>query len=141
MIVGLLTNPPVQYSDFNSLATGFLVSLAVGVAAGLATVDDVGRRELIGLAATAQVHSPARLGLRIVLGFQVIDATTPPRLILGSAAGNILGIVIANLATYAEIGVKGKALKFFKMNSGKTESRSTRPELRITNSATGGANE
>jgi hypothetical protein len=141
VIVGLLTNPPVQYSDFNSLATGFLVSLAVGVAAGLATVDDVGRRELIGLAATAQIAIiPAKLGLCIVLGFQVIDATTPPRLILGLLL-NVLGIVIAALATYAAIGVKGKALKFFKMNSGKTESRSTGPELRITNSATGGANE
>ena len=39
---------------------------AVGIAAGLATVDDVGRREMIGLAATAQIAIPSRLGLDCV---------------------------------------------------------------------------
>src|SRR5439155_4657848 len=70
VLVALFTNPPVQYSDFNSLGTGFVFSLAVGIAAGLATADDVGRREMIGLAATAQIAIiPAWLGLCLVLGF------------------------------------------------------------------------
>jgi hypothetical protein len=33
VVVGLLTNPPVQYSDFTSLPTALLISLVVGIAA------------------------------------------------------------------------------------------------------------
>jgi hypothetical protein len=73
--VALFTNPPVRYADFNSLQTGLLISCAVGVAAGLATVDDVGRHEMIGLAATAQIAIiPAWLGLCLVLGFPGAEA-------------------------------------------------------------------
>lgn len=115
LIVGLLTNPPVQYSDFNSLETGFLVSLVVGVAAGLATADDVGRREMIGLAATAQIAIiPTWLGLCFVLGFPAAEATRPGRRILGLLL-NILAIVIAALGTYAAIRVKGASLKCFSL--------------------------
>lgn len=54
-LVAFLSSPPLRYSEFNSLAVGFLISLGVGVGAGFATTDDVGRRELLGLAATAQI--------------------------------------------------------------------------------------
>jgi hypothetical protein len=53
--VAIFSHPPIRYVEANSLLTGLLISLVVGVAAGLATSDDVGRREMIGLAATAQV--------------------------------------------------------------------------------------
>ncbi len=70
LAVGLMTNPPVRYSEFNSLLTGLLVSGVVGIAGALATADDVGRREMIGLAATAQIAIvPAWLGLCLILGF------------------------------------------------------------------------
>jgi hypothetical protein len=110
VIIGLLSNPPVQYSDFNSLLTGFLFSFAVGVAAGLATADDVGRREMIGLAATAQIAIiPAWLGLCLVLGFPAADSTPPARRIIGLLL-NILAIVIAAFGTYAAIRVKAASL-------------------------------
>jgi hypothetical protein len=112
--VGLLTGPPVQYTDFNSLGTGFLISLAVGVAAALATADDVGRREMIGLAATAQIAIiPAWLGSCLVLGFPVADATRPSQRVLALLL-NIIAIIIAALFTYAAIRIKGSALKCFK---------------------------
>src|SRR5207244_1628323 len=67
--VALLTNRPVHYSESNSLLTGCLISFAVGVAGALATGDDVGRREMIGLAATAQVAIiPVWFGLRVISG-------------------------------------------------------------------------
>jgi hypothetical protein len=117
VIIGLLSNPPVQYSDFNSLATGFLFSFAVGVAAGLATADDVGRREMIGLAATAQIAIiPAWLGLCLVLGFPAADSTPPARRMIGLLL-NIVAIVIAALGTYAAIRVKAASLNCFSLNS------------------------
>jgi hypothetical protein len=114
LIVALLSNPPVQYSDFNSPATGFLISFAVGVAAGLATADDVGRREMIGLAATAQIAIvPVWMGLCLVLGFPSADATPPARRVLALLL-NVVAIVIAALATYAAIRIKGASLNCFR---------------------------
>jgi hypothetical protein len=119
LFVAFLSSPPVQYSDFNSLPTGFLISFAVGIAAGLATADDVGRREMIGLAATAQIAIiPAWLGLCLVLGFPAADPTPLPRLVLGLLL-NIAAIVIASLGTYAAIRVKGASLKYFNLTSEK----------------------
>ena len=114
VVVGLLSNPPVRYSEFNSLATGILISLIVGIAAGLATADDVGRREMIGLAATAQIAIvPAWFGLCLVLGFPSADATSPSRHISGLLI-NIVAIVIAALGTYAAMKIKRSSLTFFK---------------------------
>jgi hypothetical protein len=112
VIVGLMTSPPVRYSEFNSLLTGLLVSIAVGAAAGLATADDVGRREMIGLAATAQVAIvPTWLGLCLILGFP-LEASPLSRPFWGLVV-NVVAIVIASLTTYALIGIKGSALKFY----------------------------
>jgi hypothetical protein len=122
VVVAFLTNPPVQYSDFSSLSTGLLISLIVGIAAGLATADDVGRREMIGLAATAQIAIvPAWFGLCLVLGFPAAEATTPARRILGLFV-NIVAIVIAALGTYAAMRIKGSSLSFFKTDRAKQSS-------------------
>jgi hypothetical protein len=124
LVVALLTNPPVQYSDFSSLGTGFLISSTVGVAAGLATADDVGRREMIGLAATAQIAIiPAWFGLCLVLGFPALDGTPPQRRVLALLL-NIIAIVIAALCTYAAIRIKGAGLDCFKMTSKKAKQES-----------------
>ncbi len=113
LIVGLMTSPPVRYSEFNSLLTGLLVSIAVGVAAGLATADDVGRREMIGLAATAQVAIvPTWLGACLILGFPS-DASPISRPLLGLLV-NVAAIVVVSLVTYALIGVKESALTSFR---------------------------
>jgi len=118
-IVALLTNPPIRFSDFNSLATSTLISLAVGVAAGLATADDVGRREMIGLAATAQVAIvPAWLGLGLVHGFPL--TASPPSARLGGLLLSIVAISLASLITYAAIGIKAAALQCFKKDSDET---------------------
>jgi hypothetical protein len=114
VIVALFTNPPIRYSEFNSIETGFLISFAVGVAAGLATADDVGRREMIGLAATAQIAIiPAWLGLSLVLGLPLLDGPPPQRRVLALVL-NIIAIVLAALCTYGAIRIKGAGLAFFK---------------------------
>jgi hypothetical protein len=128
VVVGLISDSPVRYSEFNSTGTGVLISCVVGIAAGLATADDVGRREMIGLAATAQVAIvPAWLGLCWVLGFPVLDPTPPSRRFLGLLL-NIATIVVTSLVTYALIGVKGSALKCFKTDGATTSAGLGQPE-------------
>jgi len=116
LIVGFLTTPPVRYSEFNSLATGLLISCAVGVAAGLATVDDAGRREMIGLAATAQIAIiPAWTGSCIVLGFPALAGPASRRLL--ALLLNVVAIIVTSYITYALLRVKGSALRCFKAYS------------------------
>jgi hypothetical protein len=109
----LFSDPPLQYLESNSLLTGFLISLAVGVAAGLATTDDVGRREMIGLAATAQVAIiPAWFGVCFVFGFPAADPT-PAKQRAISLLINILGIIVASAATYAVLRMRSESLRAF----------------------------
>jgi len=110
VVVALLTHPPMQYTESNSIAAGFLISLAVGVAAALATVDDVGRREMIGLAASSQVAIiPVWFGVCLVFGFPALE-----NLPLGkrgiSLVLNIIAIALASLITYAAMRMKSSSL-------------------------------
>ena len=112
--VALFSHPPIRYVEANSLLTGFVISLAVGVAAGLATSDDVGRREMIGLAATAQVAIvPTWFGLAMVLGLPANEAVSAKQR-AASLLINIAGIIIASLATYAALRMRGESLRAFK---------------------------
>jgi hypothetical protein len=111
--VALISNPPLRYLESNSLLTGLLISVVVGVAAGLATADDVGRREMIGLAATAQVAIiPAWFGICFVFGFPAFDSSSPMQRLF-SLALNIATIIVASAATYAALRVKGASLRVF----------------------------
>jgi len=111
--VALVSQPPIRYLESTSLLTGFVISIAVGIAAGLATSDDVGRREMIGLAATAQVAIiPVWFGASAVLGFPFADAASPQQRAL-SLLLNVVGIVLASIGTYAALRMKGSALRVF----------------------------
>lgn len=112
-IVALLTSPPLQYNQHNPLIVSFLISLGVGIAAGLATADDVGRREMIGLAATAQMAIlPVWFGICFVFGFPALDSTPPAQRALTFAI-NAVTIIVAALCTYALLGMRGDSLKGF----------------------------
>jgi hypothetical protein len=122
LIVGFLTHPPVRYAEFNSLGASLLISCAVGVAAGLATVDDAGRREMIGLAATAQIAIiPAWLGLCLILGFPGSEVAPAEHRLLALLLNGI-AIVVASFITYTLLRVKASALKSFNEASGKQQS-------------------
>lgn len=99
--VGAASSPPIKYDDFNTLAVGLIISAGVGVAAVLANIDDVGRRELIGLAATAQIAIvPVWFGICAVLGF---PSTTPESEISSRALSfplNVLTIIVTSLIVY-----------------------------------------
>lgn len=113
VIVGLLTNPPMRFNESNSLVTGFVISFAVGIAATLATADDAGRREMIGLAASSQVALiPVWFGVSSVFGFPALDPTSPGKRGL-SLLGNVVAIVIASTITYALIRMEAIVLRPF----------------------------
>ena len=74
--MGLLTEPGIKWTAFteSTVLFSFLISMAVGIAAGLGAVDDAGRRELIGLAATAHISVyPIWFGLKFIYGFDPED--------------------------------------------------------------------
>lgn len=110
VLVALVSTPPVKYDEFNSLAVSVTISLAVGVAAALANTDDGGRRELIGLAAAAQVAViPAWLGTCAVLG---VPATSSPGEVaarIGTLFLNIVVVIVASLATYIALNAFGRS--------------------------------
>lgn len=109
--VGAVSSPPIKYDEFNTMLVGFLISLAVGIAAGLANSDDVGRREFLGLAATAQIAIvPVWFGICFVLGF---PNTTSQEEIRTRAIGfgvNVLTLIVSSLVTYLALGATNSRL-------------------------------
>lgn len=119
-LIASVSSPPLRYNEFNPLAVGFLISLAVGIGAGFATADDIGRRELLGLAATAQiVLIPIWFGINAVFGFSQTsgDAQITERAL--AFAINVSTILAAALATY--ILLRFKRNSFGRWDGGKSE--------------------
>jgi hypothetical protein len=70
VVVALFLEPPMKFEEFGTLWSGFAIALIIGIAAALAAADDAGRRELIGLAATAHITIlPAWFGISLTLAF------------------------------------------------------------------------
>lgn len=113
-IVAAVVGPPLRFNTFSGMATAAVISTLVGAAAALADADDVGRREMIGLAATAQVALiPAWLGISLVIGFsQAVDPTPPPQRLLTFAV-IVAAIIVASTITYAVLGLRGRGLDKF----------------------------
>jgi hypothetical protein len=110
--VAAFSSPPVKYDEFNSLPVSFLIALAVGVAAGLANIDDVGNRAMIGLAATAQIAIvPVWFGVCFVLGFPITTGESEITTRAVSFIVTIFTIVLASLATYVLLGAASRQLQ------------------------------
>jgi hypothetical protein len=108
VIVALMTDPPLRFNQHNPLLTSFLISAVIGIAAGLATGDDAGRREMIGLAAAAQIAIlPVWFGISFVFGFSQTGSPSERGI---SLVVNIATVVVAAVITYALIGMRGETL-------------------------------
>jgi hypothetical protein len=95
-LVALLVPGPMKFDDFLSPLVAASVSIGIGVAGALASVDDVGKRELIGLATAAQVGIvPVWLGIALVQGF---DASPGSRVL--SYVANLVLIVVGSMLVY-----------------------------------------
>jgi len=109
LLIALFSSGPMHGDEPSpSLATGILVSVAVGIAAALASIDDAGRRELIGLAAASQIGiTPVWLGIVAVLG---VPPDSPDREIyhrIISLAANLAALVLTILLVQLATGVIG----------------------------------
>ena len=67
--------PHIKFTEFSaSPLTSFLLSMTIGIAAGFGAIDDAGRRDLIGFAATAHISVyPAWFGMKFIFGFDPSD--------------------------------------------------------------------
>lgn len=111
MIDALILKEPVAYQQFGSPLSGFLIAIIIGIAASLASADDSGRREMIGLALTSQTTIfPAWFGLSLVSGFPEYEKISSNIL---SYFINMLTIVLSSSITYRFLGMGRKPLKKF----------------------------
>jgi len=110
--IAALTEPPIKYQDFNSLTVSLLISLAVGAAAVFANTDDAGQRQLIGLAAAAQIALvPVWFGISAVFGF---PATVGQNEIMERVASfflNSITIIVVSFIVYSLTKAASGALK------------------------------
>ncbi len=109
LVVGSLVGPPMKYTDLASPLSGILISLAVGVAAALASVDDAGRRELIGLAAASQIGIvPVWLGIVLVHGVPTEVGGHVVLTKIASTVGNFIALISGIMATQYLTGIVGE---------------------------------
>jgi hypothetical protein len=107
-LVAALSSPPLRYDEFSALGVSFLISLVVGVAAGLAIIDDGGKREMIGLAASAQIALvPVWFGICAVFGFPTTTAESEISSRAVSFFINVLTLIAASLAVHIFAGTAG----------------------------------
>lgn len=101
VITAAVMGGPIQYDDYGTIQSNFVISLLVGIVAGLDTADEAGRREFIAVAGAAQFASfPVWFGICLILGFP--DQAT----VLWRSATflvNILTILIASVAVYTAL--------------------------------------
>ena len=112
MCIALLMEPPVKFTEFfSSPLTSFLLAMVIGIAAGLADVDDGGRRELIGLAATAHISVyPVWFGLKIIFGFDHGDKPMEHLLVF---LMDVATLTLFAAITYKLMKMKGEGIRRF----------------------------
>jgi hypothetical protein len=104
VVVAAVVDPPMLFDKFPPLAAGLCFSLAIGVAAALGTADDVGHRQLVGLAAASQLAIvPAWFGLSLVFGFSGDLAEK-----LSGFGVNVVALVAAAVTVYAGLSGSGQ---------------------------------
>jgi hypothetical protein len=110
-LVAAIHGPPMQFHDFQKPLVSFGISAIIGVAAGLSSADDAGRRYLIGVAAAVQYAVfPVWFGIALVLGFPD-SATTGSRLL--TLAINSVTIAGTGLVSYGLLGMRREEVHRF----------------------------
>ena len=119
-LVGSATDTPeVKFKDFTPLLPSLWLSIGIGVAAGIGTTDDVGWKELVGLAAASQFSLiPAWLGSALVKGFgEGGTATLVQR--LESFGMNLVAIIGMAALAYLMEGMRKQGLRHTQPQGGR----------------------
>ena len=108
----LLYPGPLLFTDFKGPLASFVISCAIGVAAGFASADDAGRRYLIGVAAAVQYSVfPVWLGVCLVRGFPEGPLVAER---LGAFGVNIVTIAAMAAGAYAWAGMRREDVRQFR---------------------------
>ncbi|MBV8842834.1 MAG: hypothetical protein JO307_08485 [Bryobacterales bacterium] len=108
-LVAALYRGPFLYDHFEGPLAAFAISSIIGVAAGLSTADDAGRRYMIGVAAAVQyAEIPIWLGTRIVLGIPGGSLLIQR---LGTFAINVVTMIVVAAIVYALAGMRRGEVK------------------------------
>lgn len=111
VLVTLLHGAPMLFHNFSSPLPSFALSVAIGIAAGIITADDAGRRYLIGVAAAVSYGIyPVWLGFCLVKGFPG-RAIVLPRLAMFGI--NVGAITVFALIGYLLLDIKRKDVRGF----------------------------
>jgi hypothetical protein len=110
-LLAAVTMHPLEYQRFGTPLTNVLVSVAAGFIAGFTDADDVGRRQIIAMAATfPYVKFPIWIGVCLAGGFP--DRwTTEQRFFVFPL--NVLIIVLTSALAYKVLGIEGKRFSHF----------------------------
>lgn len=94
-LVAALHGPRMEFHDFQRPLLAFGISSIIGLAAGLSSTDDTGRRYLIGVAAAVQYAVfPVWFGIALVLGFPDRFIVEQRLLTLGINLVTIAGVAV-----------------------------------------------
>lgn len=108
-IMAILYPGTLGFSDFKPPLVSFGISFVIGIAAGLASADDAGRRYLIGVAAAVQYAVfPVWFGVSLVRGFPALPIVVQR---IESFSINILAIGATAVCVYGLAGMRREEVR------------------------------
>ena len=114
--VAILRSAPPAFSEFQTPLVAFGISSVIGVAAGLSSADDAGRRYLIGVAAAVQYAIfPVWFGTCVVLGFPESSVVVQR---IATFPVNIFTIAGTAAFVYAMAGMRKEEVNRFRSKIG-----------------------
>jgi hypothetical protein len=103
-VVGLISRGPLEFTDFQTPLVAFGISSVIGIAAGLSSADDAGRRYLIGVAAAVQYAVfPVWFGASLIIGFPSRSVVIER---IATFSINLVTITVAAGVVYALVGMR-----------------------------------
>jgi hypothetical protein len=103
-VAAAVTRGPLMYDRLGQLGDNAVISLLAGFMGAFAESDDVGRRQLLGLAAAYPfVKFPVWIGIACVLGFPALPETAKR---LGMLGVDVLAMVLAAAVGYWAVGMR-----------------------------------
>jgi hypothetical protein len=109
--VAAMIDRPLSFNESNPLWVNLCISIGIGIAATLAMGDDVGKREIIGLAASAQLGIiPVWLGVALINGYPSMSSPQVKERGL-TLVLNVAVIIGASFLSFILLRVRGEGIR------------------------------